>query len=141
MQRPVRRLTFAAMFAAVLALLVWPFSTRADWGQCDSDFLDQTNSCVSQYSACVGLSQTLGTPTASQCMSQYTACLSQSGVTRVECENATDPNPQPLPVIDQSRSWCMSACYEGCAGFTDPAERLSCYMPCYNHCNENYPKY
>lgn len=139
MQRLARRLTCLALLATVLILLAWPSPTRADWGECDADFLDRTSYCVDQYANCIYLAYVLG-GTGAQCTTEYNSCLDQSGSLKTQCVNATDPNPQPWPVIDRSRSWCLSACSDGCAQFTNPEERFSCYMPCYSYCNENYPK-
>lgn len=133
MKRIARKLAaLCVLTTAALILLASPESSYADWASCDADFMNRTQYCIDQYNTCVATG-------GSNCQRDYNSCLDQSGTLKTECINTTDPTPQPLPVIDQSRSICMSACYYGC-DYTDFVERFACYSPCYTYCNENYPK-
>lgn len=133
MKRVFRKLAALGVLTAFAFLLASPQPSLATWGDCDADFMNRTDFCVNQYTACVNMGQ-------QNCQTQYNSCLDQSGTLKTECINATDPTPQPLPVIDESRSMCMSGCRSGCAEFEGTFAYFTCYMPCYNYCNENYPK-
>ena len=71
-----------------------------------------------------------------QCDREYETCRLGAPSTS---PSGGDPLPQPWPVIDRSRSICLAGCREGCISYADPAERLACYMPCWEYCNETYP--
>ena len=65
-------------------------------------------------------------PGCQQCHDTYDQCISDS--------------PEPWPVIDNSRSGCLEGCRQECGSIENPADRFACYNPCWDWCDENYPK-
>ena len=134
MPRLGRRLIVLSTLIVAMMCLASPQPTRADlWGECDADFINRTTYCSEQNADCINNSGV-------DCQESFNSCLDQSATIKTDCINATDPTPQPWPVIDQSRSWCLEGCRTGCAEITTLPEKMVCNMTCTAYCNENYPK-
>lgn len=132
-QRPLVR-SILKLFAVCImfgGLVVLSSAERVTADGCDTAF----STCV--YTTCAGLSGPQFTMCVSGCDRQYEHCRMGAPSTS---PSGSEPLPQPWPVINHARSWCLQGCQQGCSEFADPVERLECYMPCWEFCNETYPK-
>lgn len=136
----VRRLfVLAALLASFAFFTPSPFAPAraSDWPACDAAYIDgAVPSCITTYNQCfAGCAYDSACETS--CTQSYQNCQAEAQTERDTCmEGAT---PQPLPVQDDRRSSCMSAC-GGCAEIEDPMASLLCGTACWNYCNETYPK-
>ena len=69
---------------------------------------------------------TAGAACRQQCNDTYDYCVSDS--------------PEPWPVVDNSRSGCLEGCQQECGSIETFPERFACYDPCWQWCDETYPK-
>jgi hypothetical protein len=145
MQRLVRKLFILGVLIGSLIFLASPQSTRADiWGECDAEFIDNAvPACVDTAVTCILYITPCTDPGwgSDCCIHEYNGCLDQGGLDHTACINATDPDPEPYPVIHHFLQWCLQGCHQGCDQLTDPGERFACYMPCSDACFANNPRY
>ena len=133
-QRPLLK-SILKLFAVCImfgGLVVLSSTEKVNADGCDTAF----GECV--YDRCQTLSGSQFDGCVNQCNLEYEICRLGAPSTS---PSGSDPLPQPWPVFNRFRSICLSGCQQGCSSFADPVERLECYMPCWEYCNETYPKY
>jgi len=117
------RLLALAVMLGALGLLVSTEKVKAGTiEECDIQF----GYCI--YGDCRGLSG-----------SAYDLCRDGCGVRYEECrfDPAYEPLPAPYPIINNTYSSCLEACYQ-CSSIEDFNDFNACYDPCYDYCYEHY---
>ena len=118
-----------------------PQRSHADpWGECDAAREARDKTCNDQYKLCLMLNQ-------GDCDNKYNTCLVNS--LKEHHDYSVYPptgcifdgsDPQPWPVVNTSRSDCLSTCSLGASRIEDVMERFDYYDNCWNFCDATYPK-
>jgi hypothetical protein len=129
------RLRLIAILFLLLITLTVPTTepVRADTWACDLSANEGAEACTTRVIECIFANGDL-------CFTEYYYCQNNNQIAHDDCEFVSGESPDPWPVIDERRSWCLQGC-QACNEIENPWDRLQCSLGCTSACNELYPKY
>lgn len=119
-----RLLTLAVMLGALTFLVSTQNVNAGTIEECDTQY----GFCL--YQNCLHLSGAAYALCAASCDAAYEQC---------RFDPAYQDLPAPYPVINTDYSTCLQAC-AACSSIPDIQDRLACYTPCWEYCDEHFDK-